>query len=1028
MQSSYDAFISYSHHDREWVRGWLLPRLEQAGCKVCIDYRDFDIGVPTLVNIEHSVERSARTLLVLSPSWVKSQWTDFESLLAQTQDMNETQRRMLPLLLTPCQLPGRIRIITYADFTDTEQPEDEVQRVIAAIRGTTADSQSSTADNRPMTTNGQAPLAPRLSPPAPGNNIDTHNQEGGINLTDAPRVQGSNLTGHDQYVFYGPVTIQSAPPPIQPPDHPTTPPPDHPTLPPNLVHPYPLQANFTGRVQERQALSAWLKDARYPICALVAMGGMGKSALSWYWLQNDVLKDSVGEPSGPSPSTRLQRVSHASPPFIRGALDGVMWWSFYERDASFTKFIDEALRYVSGQEIDAKRLPTSYDRALALVHLLQTRRILFVLDGFERQIRAYARLDAPYQPDDETDPSNDARACVDPLAARWLQTITTGVTRAQVLITTRLMVRDLEDRGGYPLWGVHRWDLTALASEDATAFLRAQGVKKGTDAELAHAAAQYGNHPLSLRLLSGLIARDRKQPGDIAAAPRHDVYSDLVQRQHHVLQQSYDALPEQERTLLSRLAAFRSPMDYEAVAVFNELGQEARFDGALDDLQARGLLQRDLGTNRYDLHPIVRHYAYDRLTDKPGVHTRLRDYFAKVPKPEIASVQSIDEVLPTIELYHHTVRSGRVAEAWSLYNDRLRSPLYYHLLAYQEDIKLLNDLSEPTSLTQLVDPQARTWVFLYLGMDYERTGQMRLAVDCSDKALAASRKSANPGDVGAVLVEHASISRKLGSLKRAWESSQEAIRIFDVLDEANWRGISHRNYGHILAICGIWNMALEQLEIAEQAYMRHGEDAFLHGLSRVWIYRSLIWKSQGMLDQAAEAARKAQELATRGHYLRERAMGLFNEAVIASRRTEMASAELKLRKVLELSRQRYLVDLESPTWLELARLKLMEATTEKASDRAPLMQEAQDSANQALEIAERCEYRLDQADAHNLLAEWWQTQAASHPPASRERRQALAAARDHATRAKERAWCDGPPHYYKVAYEKAEKLIKQLGA
>jgi len=38
---AYDVFISYSHKDEAWVTQTLLPRLEAAGLRVCIDYRDF---------------------------------------------------------------------------------------------------------------------------------------------------------------------------------------------------------------------------------------------------------------------------------------------------------------------------------------------------------------------------------------------------------------------------------------------------------------------------------------------------------------------------------------------------------------------------------------------------------------------------------------------------------------------------------------------------------------------------------------------------------------------------------------------------------------------------------------------------------------------------------------------------------------------------------------------------------------------------------------------------------------------------
>ena len=85
-QFSYDVFISYSHADREWVHAWLTPHLEASGLRVCLDSRDFDVGVPSLVNMERAVERSRKTLLVLTPAWVESDWANFESLLSQTED------------------------------------------------------------------------------------------------------------------------------------------------------------------------------------------------------------------------------------------------------------------------------------------------------------------------------------------------------------------------------------------------------------------------------------------------------------------------------------------------------------------------------------------------------------------------------------------------------------------------------------------------------------------------------------------------------------------------------------------------------------------------------------------------------------------------------------------------------------------------------------------------------------------------------------------------------------------------------
>jgi hypothetical protein len=130
----YDVFISYSHDDRDWVRKELLPRLEQAGLKVIIDYRDFVIGMPSLVNIETAVDNSRYTLVVLTPAWLESQWAEFEGLLVSTRDPAGRKRKLIPLMLEPCQqLPPRIAMLTYADFTVPSQRDTEMERLLKSI-------------------------------------------------------------------------------------------------------------------------------------------------------------------------------------------------------------------------------------------------------------------------------------------------------------------------------------------------------------------------------------------------------------------------------------------------------------------------------------------------------------------------------------------------------------------------------------------------------------------------------------------------------------------------------------------------------------------------------------------------------------------------------------------------------------------------------------------------------------------------------------------------------------------------------
>ena len=51
----YDVFISYSSKDREWVRGELLQRIEKAGLRAFIDFRDFTRGAVSIKEMERGI-------------------------------------------------------------------------------------------------------------------------------------------------------------------------------------------------------------------------------------------------------------------------------------------------------------------------------------------------------------------------------------------------------------------------------------------------------------------------------------------------------------------------------------------------------------------------------------------------------------------------------------------------------------------------------------------------------------------------------------------------------------------------------------------------------------------------------------------------------------------------------------------------------------------------------------------------------------------------------------------------------------
>jgi tetratricopeptide (TPR) repeat protein len=833
---------------------------------------------------------------------------------------------------------------------------------------------------------------------------------------------------------------------------------------PYIAHPYPAQAHFTGRERERADLTAWLADDAHPLLAVIAIGGMGKSALGWHWFHNDLWPLGFGHWD------------------FRGAL----WWCFYDRESGFERFLERAIAYVSGGEMDAANWPVR-DRMECLRALLAERRFLLMLDGAERLLRAYARMDAPYLGDAEVGAQRGGHRasphqCADPNVGTFLQWLA-GLGATKTLLTSRLLPRELEG-----LAGVARMDLTQMEPEDAVRFFQALSIQ-GTRAELAEACAPYGHLPLALRLLAGLVAEDPARPGDISVATEYELTEDLGgKEQHHILERAYDALDPAARELLSRIAAFRWPVDYGLLeAIFASAVQapqpkgflarlftrarkhaafldKSRLKETLQSLRRRGLLSHQEGTGRYDLHPVVRRYAYDRLADKEGTHARLRDYFATVPKPE--RVKNLDDLAPTVELYHHTVRAGRYDEGVRLLRDRLMpNPLYFRLGAYQLIVELLRALfpggelftpSGKAAPSHLSEEVVQGWTLNALANSYSLSGQSGQAVPLFEGYIAISKRRGDKTNEALGLGNLADDQLKIGALAAAEQSLRRRIVLCREIGDEFLMAIGHQELGRLLAYRGQFGESERELAVGLELFLKVGSTK--DWVAKTWAYRALRALFVGDSGSALECAMKALEFSTRDaqedapverdfivdHWL----LGAAHRA-----RGELAQAGPHLAEALRRCRCINLIELEPNILLELARLRQAQAALPTpAMQRAgePALSEACPEprrrveggsgvgaevlslAQEALDIAERCEYRLVQADCHNFLAELALALSEAGPE-PRRRVEGLEAgnleeARRHAETARDLAWCDGPPHRYEAAFQEAERLLEEIGS
>ena len=927
----YDVFISYSHKDEDWVVETLLPRLEGAGLRVCIDFRDFEPGKAALHNMRDAVKRSRRSVFVLTENWVASEWTGYESVLVRTADPAGLRQTTIPLLREKCTIPEDIAVLTHVDFTNAKR-EDLAWRQLLTALG---------------------------APPEP---------------------EAACAPSREQWF---------------------------------LAHPYAMPPCFTGRTAERALLANWLvAEASPPLLVLRALGGFGKSALVWHWLLHDV-----------DPATWPR----------------VVWWSFYEGDASFESFLAKTLHYLTGGRLDVGAVPLR-DQLEELLRLLYHRGTLLILDGFERALRAFGGIDAAYQGDDERSTADNGRDCISPLAEVFLRSAASlpGI-RGRVLMTTRLRPAAVETRDHQLLGGCREEELTQLQPADAVEFFQALGIR-GTRTEIQAACKPYGYHPLSLRLLAGWIKADLQQPGDVAAARRLDVSGNLVQRQHHVLEQAYDALQPTLRQLLGRIACFRGPVRYEALEALAEekrrgdagtrgrgdeeaargpgSGAGREFDSDLRDLVDRGLLHRDLPTNRFDLHPIVRRCAYDRLTakDLTGAHAQLRDYFAAVPTPD--KVQTLDDLAPVIELYHHTVRAGQYDEACALFLRRLHKVIYYRLGAYQLQIELLRALfpDGENRPPQLKNESHQSHTLSALANSYSLSGQPRRAVPLYEQLIAFVGVQGNKKNLAISLGNVADDRLKTGELRAAEANLLRRIVLCREIKDDFREAVGHQELGRLLAYRGEWDESKRELATStryweairdlqglglDESYLALCE--LLRARSEVSSLRSQTSDSQSALASAHRALEVADEQARNDSPIERDyvcAYWLLGAAHCMAR--EADEAERHLDEALQRCRRINLVDHEADILIDLARLRVATGA----------MDEARRLASEALAIAERCGYVLQGADAHLVLAQLAQAKGDSSD------------LRHHAAQAQRLASCDGPPDYtYKVAYDEATALL-----
>ncbi|NXX41657.1 TLR6 protein, partial [Tricholaema leucomelas] len=99
----FHAFVSYSERDSLWVKNELIPNLERGeGCiRLCQHERNFIPGKTIVENIVNCIEKSYKSIFVLSPNFVQSEWCHYELYFAHHKLFSENSNSLILILLEP---------------------------------------------------------------------------------------------------------------------------------------------------------------------------------------------------------------------------------------------------------------------------------------------------------------------------------------------------------------------------------------------------------------------------------------------------------------------------------------------------------------------------------------------------------------------------------------------------------------------------------------------------------------------------------------------------------------------------------------------------------------------------------------------------------------------------------------------------------------------------------------------------------------------------------------------------------------
>ncbi|MDM8561486.1 ATP-binding protein [Candidatus Parabeggiatoa sp. HSG14] len=730
-------------------------------------------------------------------------------------------------------------------------------------------------------------------------------------------------------------------------------------------------AKLVGRETELAQLNDALIDPKKSVVAIIAGGGVGKSALTWTWLE------------------KLQ-------PNYDGAAC-VFGWSFYSQGShqttnSSAPFFQAALPFFGYKDA----LPTDeVEKGRQLAELLCQQPALLILDGIE-----------PLQHPSHVMDGEIADVALKELL-RCVRRNKLGQHQSLVVISTRQPIIEYEQwtEGYVPI------DLQLLNNQDGARLLINLHVK-GSQIELEQASIDMGGHALGLVLLGRLLVarfhgditrrnqlpdlfEEAKEGGHALRVLRY--YDKTYWQSPNLFKRFYQRLFNQdapERIFLRLIGLFDRPM---GLAEKEILFAKAKYAQPLSQLnndewlsvqqrleQAGLLLKNERKGERleWDVHPLVRNYfgqtfQKEQLKAYRQAQKVLFEYYQSIPDKHQPDTLEEEEMEPLYRAVVHGCLAGEYKKAFDVYFDRIirgddKTYRFKKLSAYAQNLTaisafFLNGWDKPV-ISDLSESN-QIWLLDHASFCLLSLGRLNEGITLAERTKKFAKKLKD--------LEHFTITSILigdlylltGKLELAETNFKEIVTYTDKLEKYSSQiGVQYVSYtliaiysrlATVQRLQGNLQIALKNFEMVEKFRPKHNQKYRLYGVGEYYYCIFLLDKAKNEITRKMilEEGQFALNISKHEKSLSDIAFDNLTIAKVLFTLNRFDEAYFEIDQAVQQLRKAGNPNNDLPEYL-LARANILRHQKD--------FKAAQYDIDESFDIIERCGMKLYEVDA-NLL-------------------------------------------------------------